>query len=191
MKISNKLFNLKPFGLEQKKKDIFFLKQIKKNLNHHYNKCKNYKLGLNLKRDFIKKLNKKEDIPYLPVNIFKKIDLISSNSKKIKIYKSSGTTQSNKSKIFLDKDNIVNQSKALNLIGKDFLGHTKKLFIFIDSKENLFDKKINNARKAAILGFSIFASKTYFILNQNMEVKKKYLKEILLKHTKDEIIFIS
>ena len=33
----------KPFGMEQKRK-IFFLKYIKKNLNHHYNKCENYKL---------------------------------------------------------------------------------------------------------------------------------------------------
>ena len=73
-----------------------------------------------MKKNFFKKINKKEDIPYLPVNIFKKVDLISSNSKKIKIYNSSGTTQSSKSKIFLDKDNIVNQSKALNFIGKDF-----------------------------------------------------------------------
>ena len=189
MKISNKLFDFKPFGMEQKKKDLFFLKYIKKNLNHHYNKCENYKLGLNLKKNFFKKINKKEDIPYLPVNIFKKVDLISSNSKKIKIYNSSGTTQSSKSKIFLDKDNIVNQSKALNFIGKDFLGFSKKVFIFIDSKEKLFDKKINNARKAAILGFSIFASRTYFVLNKNMEVKKKYLEDILLKHREDEIIF--
>ena len=83
MKISNKLFNLKPFGLEQKMKDLFFLNQIKKNLAYHYNKCKNYKLGLNLKKDFLKKINKKEDIPFLPVNIFKKINLISTNSKKI------------------------------------------------------------------------------------------------------------
>jgi len=189
MKLSNKLFNLEPFKLKKKEKDKFFLNQIKKNLKHHYNKCENYKLGLNLKKNFLKKIIKKDDIPYLPVNIFKKINLVSSKSKKIKIYNSSGTTQSIKSKIFLDRDNIINQSKALNLIGKNFLGDKKKPLIFIDSKENIFDKTLKNARTAAILGFSIFASKTYFVLDKNMKLKKNYLKEILLTHKNEKIIF--
>ena len=188
MKLSNHLFKIDPFSLPKRKKNKFFLEQIKKNFKYHIKNCDHFKNGLNLNINSFNNLKNLHEFPFIPVNVFKKLDLRSSKSNNGKFYNSSGTTSSKKSKIFLDKNNTINQSKALNLIGKNFLGKTKKIFVVVDSKENLFNG-YNNARTAAILGFSIFALKTYFILDSKMKLKVSDLRNIYLAHKDEEIIF--
>ena len=106
-----------------------------------------------------------------------------------KIYHSSGTTGDNKSKIFLDKQNVINQSKSLNSIGKDFIGKEKVPIIFIDSKENISFDNGNSARAAAVLGFSIFATKKYFLLDHNFNINLAELDKIFLNYKNKKIIF--
>ena len=55
-----------------------------------------------------------ELFPFLPVRIFKEIDLMSvKESKIVRVLRSSGTSGSNPSKIFLDEVNSKNQMIAL------------------------------------------------------------------------------
>ena len=145
-----------------KKKEIF---QEKMNLlvKKHSANSKDY-------RNILKKINynfnnkKIELFPFLPVRIFKEIDLMSvKKSKIVRVVKSSGTTGSTPSKIFLDEINSKNQLMAFNEIVKEIFENKKRLpMIIFDKKPNKNDIVNFNARLAAIQGFSLFGKDPLF-----------------------------
>ena len=71
---------------------------------HHYQNCLNYRNILNKFNYRPQKKYKMNDLPFIPVSIFKNLSLSSTKEDDIsRIMYSSGTTGSKKSKIFLDK----------------------------------------------------------------------------------------
>ncbi len=165
-----------------KKKEIF---QEKMNLlvKKHSANSKDY-------RNFLKKINynfnnkKIELFPFLPVRIFKEIDLMSvKKSKIVRVVKSSGTTGSTPSKIFLDEINSKNQLMALNEIVKEIFENKKRLpMIIFDKKPNKNDIVNFNARLAAIQGFSLFGKDPLFLLDDNGKFKVNELSQFLSKY---------
>ena len=95
-----------PYELNKKKKDIFD-KLFLDLTNFHKKNNLNYKKFLDF---FSPTIGSISDAVPLPVRIFKDNDLKTSNIKVIKELNSSGTSGS-KSKIYLDKENSINQSK--------------------------------------------------------------------------------
>ena len=71
---------------------------------------------------------------------------------------SSGTSGQKVSKIFLDKQATLNQSKALTKIVSSFLGQKRTPMIIIDTASILKNRNMFSARGAGILGFSIFGT---------------------------------
>ena len=76
------LLDLKPFEINQKEKNEVFKSAMQESLYHHYENsiefkqiCDNHKF--NVKEDF-----QLEDIPYIPVSIFKKFNLLSVSKRK-------------------------------------------------------------------------------------------------------------
>ncbi len=144
----------------------------------HYSRSKEYKKIV----DFLysKKINKLENVPFLPINLFKDLNLKSiSNSEVFKILHSSGTS-GNVSKIFLDKFNAQNQSKALNNIVSKFLGKERLPMLIVDKKTK-YNKNEFNAKIAAIVGFSIFGRNHHYLLNEKNEIDYEGLKDFLIK----------
>ena len=143
---------------------INFFSEIHKLTKLHKSKCKIY----NLSNDRIKisDIKKIENIPFLHVRMFKEYELKSIKKNKIhKTLYSSGTSGLN-SKIYLDKVNSQNQSKALaNIFTKKF-GNKRIPFIFVDENPLLKKNFKFNASAAAIFGFSIFASDKFFLLKE-------------------------
>ncbi|SVD78475.1 uncharacterized protein METZ01_LOCUS431329, partial [marine metagenome] len=112
------------------------------------------------------------EIPFLPVRLFKMFDLYSvPKGDIVKTMTSSGTSGQNVSKIFLDKETALNQSKALTKIVSTYLGSKRTPMIIIDSPAVLKNRKMFSARGAGILGFSIFGTKRIYALDENMELK--------------------
>jgi len=160
--------NLEPYGLNKKEKAAFFEKEINLLTLYHYKKSKNYKTLLKkFKYKIIK--NKIEDIPFLPTRLFKELDLSSTNQNKIfKILKSSGTSGSLPSKIYLDHQNAHNQVVVLSKIVSSILGESRIPMLIVDQNPNLKDRRSFGARIAAIFGFSIFGTNhTYFLDSKN------------------------
>ena len=85
-----------------------FKRALIDSFDHHYNNCEPYRKLCN-NRGWKAPLNKDfalEDFPYLPIEIFKHMQLSSvKNIKILKTLKSSSTSQQTPSKIFLDKQN--------------------------------------------------------------------------------------
>ena len=124
---------------------------------------------LNLNPDSIYKI---EDIPFLPVQMFKYFDLGFSKSNNIaRVLNSSGTTENLPSKVPLDKITMQNQTKALMSTLKPYIGGKRKLFFVFDHPgENQLRLNLK-ARGAGIRGFEMYSSNTYYLLKSDSKNK--------------------
>ena len=96
------------------------------------------------------------ELPYLPVRLFKMLDLKSVNDNEIiRTMVSSGTTSQQLSKIYLDRATAAYQTKALVRILQDFLGKARLPMLIIDTQSTLKNPQ-RSARAAGILGVANF-----------------------------------
>ncbi len=161
---------LNPYGLNEKEKSNKFFEGIKILNKYHFSNSKNYRGIINK----IKPANNKiEKLAFLPVTIFKEIELHSIKKKEIDtIAVSSGTSGNNLSKIYLNKENSITQYRVLNKILSEFFGNKKFDFLFL-SEPPVKDNKVINAKSAGIFGFSSIAkSKNYGIKNNSIQKEK-------------------
>ena len=93
-----------PYGLAKSKKKSYFAKIMKELTELHYDKCEYYAniIDTLYPRSLNDDLSVMENIPFIPVSIFKKMKMHSVNDKDIfKTLSSSGTSSSQPSKIIL------------------------------------------------------------------------------------------
>ena len=174
--MNNKKFN----------KSKFFEKEINSLTYHHYKKSKDYKKILDF-LNFKLKNNKLHEIPFLPSKIFKEYDLMSIPKSKVhKILTSSGTSGNSPSKIYLDKENSLMQTKILTQIMQNILGNQRLPMLIVDQNPALLNKKTFNARIAAIYGFSLFGRDYCYLLNNKNEIDYDSLNQFLKKYSKEK-----
>ena len=183
-------FKLDPYLFDKKYNLRSFQNSIYKLTMHHYNNCNLYKKILK-KIKFRKRKNiKLEELPMLPTRLFKNFDLFSvSKNKIIKTLVSSGTTNLNISKIYLDELNSINQVKALKNLIESILGKDRLPMIIVDKNPKLSDRKIFNAKTTAIFGFSYFGKNHFYLLDKNGNIDYRGL-NVFLKKFSDKKFFI-
>ena len=99
----SKVLSMPAYGVKREKKEEFFLQYLSELTLHHYERCKEYQRFLDLMGEGGKYENL-EDIPFLPVRVFKDFELKSIDNDGIfKTMTSSGTTGQKTSRIVLDK----------------------------------------------------------------------------------------
>lgn len=168
-------------------KKNFFLKEILKLNNYHIKKSKIYADIIKFKNK--NKINKIEDIPFLPTRLFKKLSLKTVKDKKIfKILESSGTS-GDASKVFLDKHNANSQIRVLIKIFKDFFNVDNRLpMIIFDKKKSKTQKFKHTAREAAYTGFSFMGKEYFFLLDENENIRLDEFKKFLKKYQNTKVI---
>jgi phenylacetate-coenzyme A ligase PaaK-like adenylate-forming protein len=102
---------------------------------------------------------------------------------------SSGTTGQNVSKIFLDKQTSSLQTKILSRIVASFLGSIRTPMLIIDCEATIKNRNLFSARSAGITGFSLFASKRIFALNDDMSLNEDGITQFL-NENKSKTIFL-
>ena len=123
-----------------------------------------------------------EQLPFLPARLFKFFDMLSINKSEIfKTLSSSGTSGMETSKIYLDKLNASNQIKVLEKIIKSKIGNQRLPMMVVGKENNFLNKNNFNAQRAAINGFSLFAKKIIYLLDENNNIDFKKLKNFLKK----------
>ena len=178
--IIDKLINIFPYKFTKKEKIAYFLEGINELTKFHKKKCKEYKKILNLINNSEFNKSNLSDYPFLPTKIFKKFDLKSvANNKITKKLVSSGTSDKNLSKIYLDKENSNNQIRVLNKIMTTVIGKKRIPMLIIDQKPTIKTRSIFNARAAAIYGFSIFGKNHTYLLNDKGKIDYRLLNEFL------------
>ena len=169
-----------------------FLDIQKKLCLYHYHKNKYYKVIIDNIFNFesLKNINTSiNNIPYIPVELFKKYDLHSTNIENIfKILRSSGTTSNTPSKIFLDRENANSQTLSLSKIFTEFTGLNRPAMIIADCKDTIKSKKSFSARAAGIVGFSYLCRKPIFALDSEMNVILENIENVVSNENNKNIL---
>ena len=164
------LLSLDPFEMSQKEKNNLLLNNLLELTEYHKNNCPEYAKMMNAIN--FASPNSVEDIPFIPVRLFKELELLSVPKSKIfKTLTSSGTSGQRVSKIFLDKETSMNQQKTLTKIVTSITGSSRMPMIIIDCPSVLKNRLTFSARGAGIIGFSIFGKKTIYALDDDMNLQ--------------------
>ncbi|MAU58230.1 MAG: hypothetical protein CMC33_01045 [Flavobacteriaceae bacterium] len=188
----NNFFDSSPFDYNIDEKDINLIKSLRKNLQYQYNNCLPFKRLLEKRKFNFSNDFSLEDIPYIPVTIFKDYKLKSVKEELIvRKLTSSATSSQNPSQIFIDKHTRVNQMKSLVWILSSFLGKNKMPYLIMDIDPNLKKGDFElSARGAAIRGFLVGASKSSFCMNEQLEIDYEKFYSLIKDYEKSNEKFV-
>jgi len=171
-------------------KKKFFLEHMLVLFDHHCNHSNEFKRMMKSVNYCNKNICSIEDLPFIPVRLFKLYELASvSRDQVIKTMTSSGTTSHSVSKIFLDKQTSSLQTRILSRIVTSFLGSARVPMIIIDCESTVKNRNQFSARSAGITGFSLFSTKRIFALNDDMSLNFEQIKQFL-EDNKSKTIFL-
>ncbi len=183
------ILNVPPFSLKEKEKDDLLTARLMSLTKLHRDRCPAYARILDSIDFDVESVRSYKDIPFLPVRLFKEIDLKSVRPEEVvKTMTSSGTTGQTVSRIFLDRETSANQQKVMVKIVSNFTGSSRMPMIIIDSQSALKDRVSFSARGAGILGFSIFGSKKMYALDDNMRLDIEKMQTFLEKYKGQKIL---
>ncbi|WP_369397289.1 LuxE/PaaK family acyltransferase [Syntrophomonas palmitatica] len=178
-----------PYSLDKNTKEQLLSETLRQLTIAHYNKCVEYKRMLDAIGFNPEKIKGYYDIPFLPVSLFKELELLSVDKSAVfKIMTSSGTTGQAVSKIFLDKTTSSNQQKTLVKIVSNFTNSARLPMLIIDSPSVIKNRSMFSARGAGILGFSIFGTDKTYALDDDMTIDFAAIESFLDRHQGQKIM---
>ncbi len=175
--VIDEYINLPQYALshdEKKKHSVELLNHLH---NHHLQNCDPYKKINDVLFNGVKKISSIEELPFIPVSLFKTRTLKSIDDAGVfKVLTSSGTTGDVASRIYLDNKTATLQSLALSKIMTHVLGKNRLPMLIVDSKSVIKDRSTYSARGAGILGMSIFGRNHEYLLDGQLEIDVPALK---------------
>ncbi len=185
----DELLSIPPYSLEYEDKKRILTDRLCELTQKHREGCPEYQKILNSIGFDNLIVNSYEDIPFLPVRLFKELDLKSVPKEDlVKTMTSSGTTGQAVSRIYLDRSTSSNQQKIMVKIVSDFTGSSRMPMIIIDCPSVVKNRSMFSARGAGILGFSMFGNKRIYALDDDMRLDTEGLKSFLDSHKGEHIL---
>ena len=209
----DELVSLPAYGLPQPEKEILYAGWLKELTEHHRTRCLPYARFLDAygwpesgtvsdESDTAKNhsgssglsdhsghLPSAAGFPFLPVSIFKEMELRSVPQEEVfKELRSSGTSSQSPSRIILDRETSALQQRVLYNIVTDFTKQDRMPYLVFDTKNVLKDRSLFSARGAGILGFSLFGSNTCYALDPQMRLDLEAVSAFLEKHAGKQIL---
>lgn len=185
----DELFQVPPYGLPAEEKEKALAANLSVLCRKHYEKCPEYRRILDILGFDQRGVHACEELPFLPVRLFKLFDLRSVPPEEIKkIISSSGTSGQTVSRIFLDADNTRNQTKALNEIISSFIGRQRLPLLLLDTEMIKKDRSMYSARGAGLIGFSIFSRDITYALDENMNLDLEKLSAFCQAHRHETVL---
>ncbi|MEA2126074.1 MAG: hypothetical protein QOI80_2856, partial [Solirubrobacteraceae bacterium] len=130
-----------------------------------------------------------EDVPMLPVGLFKQHDLLSVPADQVyKVVTSSGTTGAAVSRIHLDAAASQLQTRALAGIMTHWLGPARLPMIVVDARSTPADRRVSTARGAGIIGMSTFGRDHFYALDDDMRLDRDGLLAWLHGHAGSPVL---
>lgn len=180
----SEILSIAPYSLKKTEKEHILTEYLTRLTQYHYHDCLEYRRILNMLGFRAESVTSYYDLPFLPVRLFKELNLKSIADENIfKVMTSSGTTGTDVSKIYLDKETAANQQKTLVKIVSDYTGRGRLPMIILDCPSVLKNRASFSARGAGILGFSIFASDRIFAFDDDMNLDMVAIRAFLAKHS--------
>ena len=181
--------NIQAYSLAQSKKEDYLLKRLNHLTDFHLKNCNEYNALMTKLQKVSLEAKTLEDVPFLPVRLFKHFDLLSVPKNKIvKTMTSSGTSGQEVSSIYLDKDTSANQVRILSRIVTDFIGPKRLPMLIIDSKSVISNREKFSARTSGVLGFLMFGRDVVFALNDDMSLNYEGVIKFLESYKTENIL---
>lgn len=185
----DEILSISPYTLTKKEKEKLLTDRLVKLTKLHRDNCPEYRCILESINFDMEKVKKFTDLPFLPVRLFKELELKSIKSEDVvKTMTSSGTTGQQVSKIYLNRATSSNQQKTMVKIVSEFTGSSRMPMVIIDCPGVVKNREMFSARGAGILGFSIFGSKKIYALDDDMKLDVDRVKEFLEKFQGQKIL---
>jgi hypothetical protein len=156
----------------------------------HAQHCDAYRRILNAAFGGQTKFERLQDVPAMPVRLFKEMELVSvSRDQVVKTVTSSATTGQRPSRILIDKETAALQARALVRIMGSFLGNKRLPMMILDHPGVLKERHTFSARGAGIIGFSQFGhDHTYALKDGTLEPDWDAIAGFLTKHRGSRIL---
>ncbi len=179
----NEIMNIAPYSLDREQKNRLLTERLKELTEYHVSNCSEYNKMLRSINYDSGEVESYYDLPFLPVRLFKELELKSVQQDEVfKTMTSSGTSGQAVSKIYLDKETASNQQKTMVKIVSEFIGGSRMPMLIIDCPSVVKNRLMFSARGAGILGFSMFGSDKEYALNDDMQLDVEAVKAFLEKH---------
>lgn len=176
-----------PFGLDAASKRAHLTGALQELTAWHRARCAPY--DAMVERLFPSEGESLETLPYLPVRLFKQLDLLSVPPDEVfKTLVSSGTTGQAVSRIHLDRETAALQTRVLTAIVSNFIGTRRLPMVIVDSADLIKDRSRFNARAAGILGFSPFGRQHHYCLDASLALDADALDAYLAAHSGEPIL---
>jgi hypothetical protein len=176
------LLDTPPFALSQAEKRARLLPMLEALTRHHVERCAAYRNVIDRVYGGLSRLRfeRLEDIPVLPVSMFKTHVLKSvPDAEVIKVLTSSGTTGQAPSRVYLDAETAQAQSAVLVRVAQHFLGKERMPMVILDHEGVVRDRNSYSARGAGILGMLQFGHRPIYALREDMSLDLEKLEAYL------------
>ena len=183
------LFTDYPYCLKAREKKKLLAELLWKLTLHHKRHCRTYRNILEALPNLTDSSNSMEDLPMLPVRLFKAREFSSVPQESvIRILKSSGTTAQIPSHIAIDKNTIELEKKAFASVVRSVIGRKSLPMILVDSSSVAQDKDKLNVRSYTLRGWKNLSSNCLFLLDKAMNIKWKELNSFLKRYKGKKIV---
>lgn len=168
------------FTLPQAAKEEVLLKELSALVSLHRERCEPYARILDASG--YAGASRIAELPWLPVRLFKTLQLKSIPDDEVfKVLTSSGTT-GEVSRIYLDKAAAAEQTRRLGATLQTVLGPKRLPMLMVDSKGILKDRRSFSARGAGVLGMATFGRDHQWVLDVDGNVDLGGIRDFLAKH---------
>jgi len=180
---------LQPFSLRCEEKAELYRHALSDLTKHHYERCPEYRRVLDVLGFSPRLVDNIEDVPFIPVRLFKEYDLLSvDRSQVVKTMTSSGTTGQSVSRVFLDRDTSAGQTRVLTKVVSSFIGKKRLPMLVVDTRGAVRNRDLFSARGAGILGFSMFGSDVSYALDDDMQADIPGMQAFLERHQGEDVL---
>lgn len=156
----------RPFSIPAERKRIALLDGLNALSRHHEQGSEAYRRMVEAMFPAALPAPTLDALPWLPVQIFKRVELASvPRDRIVRTLTSSGTSGQMPSRILLDRETANAQTRALVRIAGEFLGKARRPMVIVDDNSFLQDRSRFNARAAGILGFSTLGRDHFYLLD--------------------------
>lgn len=160
----------RPYSMPQAERDAVLLSGLNQLTTLHGGACQQYRRILDGAWGGIKIADAVEQVPFLPVSLFKSQRLASIPDSEVRMtLTSSGTTGQAVSQILLDAETSSLQQRALANSLAHVLGRQRLPMLIIDTNAVFKDPKLMSARGAGVLGMMRFGRDHTFALDEELQ----------------------
>lgn len=183
-------FSSPQFSIATDKKNVGLLARL--NALDRYHQENSLEYARIVRSMFPSRGNFKElaDLPYLPVSLFKRMELSSVSADNVfKVLHSSGTTGAAPSRVVLDRHTARLQTLALKHTMTTILGQRRLPMLIVDSESIVSSDQVHSARAAGVIGMMNFGRDYMFALHRDGQLNLDGV-ILWLKKYADQPIFV-